>query len=56
MDNYKELLWFWYIFENRTLADTHTLLASAIRGHNSQPMGHEGISLYRKGNHSSMMK
>jgi len=48
MDHYKELIWFWYIFENRTLQDTHTLLSSMIDYDGSQHILHEGNPHCRK--------
>ena len=30
MDTYKELIWFWYIFENRTVGATYELLHSRM--------------------------
>jgi len=46
MDQYQEIIWYWYIFENRTLNDTHHILTTRINEDNSQRiqqgMGHMG--------------
>ena len=36
MDIYKELIWFWYIFENRTMKATYELLHSRMVEDRSQ--------------------
>jgi len=36
MDSYKQVIWYWYIFENRTLQDTYDALATRLERDSSR--------------------
>lgn len=48
MDIYRELIWFWYIFEDHTVQQTYELLNSHIIPNPSPDIEQESITLKEK--------
>ena len=55
MNQYKEIIWHWYIFENRTLQDTHSCLSTRLNADNSQHIP-QGICCIYKSRRASSSK
>ena len=52
IDSYKELIWYWYIFENRTLQDTYDALGTKLERDSSRHI-QQGKSLLRMHDYDS---